>query len=136
MSPVGKWLAWAWLVTAVALVTIPTAMTLRTYYLTHRWPAMITWSMARYIQAVGRPEDAILLNAPGQREVFEYYYDGDLPIYALPEQRPPDARCDHRSSPGNRGQPSAPLQPVLGGGQSDPDRLVEGWLDTHAYKAA
>jgi hypothetical protein len=46
--------------------------------------------MASYIEAVGRPGDAVLLNAPGQQEVFGYYYDGDLPVYPLPEGRPLD----------------------------------------------
>ena len=135
-NPVGKWLAWAWLVTAVVLVSIPTAMTLRTYYFDPSVARDDYRSMARYIQAVGRPEDAILLNAPGQREVFEYYYDGDLPIYALPEQRPPDAAATTAQV-----KEIAASHPHLyslfwATGESDPDGVVEGWLDTHAYKAA
>lgn len=135
-NPVGKWLAWAWLVTAVVLVSIPTAMTLRTYYFDPSVARDDYRSMARYIQAVGRPEDAILLNAPGQREVFEYYYDGDLPIYGLPEQRPPDA-----SATTAQVKDIAASHPHLyslfwATGESDPDGVVEGWLDTHAYKAA
>ncbi len=110
-------------------------MTLRTYYFDPSVARDDYRSMARYIQAVGRPEDAILLNAPGQREVFEYYYDGDLPIYGLPEQRPPDAIATTAQV-----KEIAASHPHLyslfwATGESDPDGLVEGWLDTHAYKA-
>jgi mannosyltransferase len=46
--------------------------------------------IAAYIDAVGRSGDAVLLNAPGQQEVFGYYYDGNLPVYPLPASRPLD----------------------------------------------
>src|SRR5262249_50623929 len=46
--------------------------------------------LARLIAAAGAPGDGIILNAPGQAEIFGYYYKGDLPVYPLPRQRPLD----------------------------------------------
>ena len=46
--------------------------------------------IVQFIVATAHPNDAIVLTAPGQAEVFDYYYDGDLPIYPLPRQRPLD----------------------------------------------
>ena len=36
--------------------------------------------ISQFIVATGQPNDAILLDAPGQSEVFGYYYKGDLPV--------------------------------------------------------
>ena len=36
--------------------------------------------IARYIEAVERPGDAVILNAPGQIDVFRYYYRGKLSL--------------------------------------------------------
>ena len=132
---IGRWLALVWLVIAVVLVSIPTAQTLVTYYFDPAVARDNYRGMASYIAAIGRPDDAIILNAPGQREVFEYYYDGSLPIYGLPEQRPPDAQATTEQL-----ETIASRHPHLYGllwatDESDPQHIVEGWLDTHAYKA-
>jgi mannosyltransferase len=92
-------------------------------------------TIAAYVEAVGQPGDAVLLNAPGQQEVFGYYYRGDLPVYPLPENRPLDPAATEASLE-NLAQPGARVYAVLWAtDESDPDRFVEGWLDTHAYKA-
>ena len=132
---IGRWLALVWLVIAVVLVSIPTAQTLVTYYFDPAVARDNYRGMASYIAAIGRPDDAIILNAPGQREVFEYYYDGSLPIYGLPEQRPPDEQATTEQL-----ETIASRHPHLYGllwatDESDPQHIVEGWLDTHAYKA-
>ena len=84
---------------------------------------------------MGRPGDAVLLNAPGQQEVFGYYYRGDLPVYPLPESRPLDqaateAALAELARPGGR-----VFALLWATDESDPERFIEGWLDAHAYKA-
>jgi mannosyltransferase len=91
--------------------------------------------MAAYLEAVGRPGDAVVLNAPGQQEVFAYYYDGNLPVYPLPRQRPADpaateAALRELTRPGGR-----VFALLWATDESDPHRLVEGWLEANAYKA-
>jgi mannosyltransferase len=92
-------------------------------------------SIAAYVEAVGRPGDAVLLNAPGQQEVFGYYYHGALPVYPLPASRPLDpaateAALEVLAQPGGR-----VFAVLWATDESDPGRFIEGWLDAHAYKA-
>jgi mannosyltransferase len=92
-------------------------------------------AIAAYVDAVGRPGDVIVLNAPGQQEVFGYYYHGDLPVYPLPESRPLDpattgAALDGLARPGSR-----VFAVLWATDESDPQRFIEGWLDGHAFKA-
>ncbi len=96
--------------------------------------------IATYIDAVGRPPgaqagDAVVLNAPGQQEVFRYYYAGDLPVHPLPRRRPLDraateAELQALARPGGR-----VFAVLWGTDESDPQRVVEGWLDAHAFQA-
>jgi len=87
------------------------------------------------VQATGRDGDAILLNAPGQSEVFGYYYQEDLPVYLLPKDRPLDPEATE-SALVELAQPGARVFAILWAtGESDPERFIESWLDEHAYKA-
>jgi mannosyltransferase len=90
--------------------------------------------MVGYIAAIGRPGDAIILNAPGQWDVFSYYYRGDWPVYRLPESRPPDAAALET----RLGQIVAAHGRLFvlywATDESDPQRVMETWLDSHAFK--
>lgn len=89
---------------------------------------------AAYIAATGdAARDVVLLNAPGQGDVWGYY-DPGLPVLALPQQRPPDAAAT-----------LATLQTALADrrhvyalfwatDESDPDRIVETYLDQVAFR--
>lgn len=132
---VGPILSWAWLATALGLVLVPTVLTLQAYYFDPTVARDDYRSMAAYIDAVAHKDDAVILNAPGQREVFEYYYKGPLPVYGMPEQRPLD-----QAATAAKLEEVAALHPHLYGlfwatDESDPQHVVEGWLNTHAYKA-
>ena len=119
----------------IALLLIPTGRALHNYYADPAYARDDYRSIAAYIQAVGREGDAVLLNAPGQQEVFGYYYDGPLPVYPLPESRPPD-RAATEAALAELAQPGGRVFAVLWAtDESDPERIIEGWLDAHAYKA-
>lgn len=90
--------------------------------------------VARYVQAMGNAAtDWVLLDAPGQQEVWRYY-DPGLPVLALPQQRPPNpqqtlamlakAAQDHRQI----------FALFWATAEADPQRLVEQWLDQNAFK--
>jgi mannosyltransferase len=120
---------------AAAILLAGMALSLRNYYADPAYARDDYRGIAAYLEAVGRPGDAVVLNAPGQQEVFRYYYDGDLPVYPLPEERPLDpaatqAALEQLARPGGR-----VFAVLWATGESDPERLVEGWLDGHAYKA-
>jgi mannosyltransferase len=111
------------------------ALALRNYYTDPAYARDDYRRITAYIDAVGHPGDAVVLNAPGQQEVFGYYYEGDLPVHSLPESRPLD-RAATESALVELAEPGGRVFAVLWAtDESDPDRFVEGWLDDHAYKA-
>jgi mannosyltransferase len=91
--------------------------------------------MVAQIAAENHPNAAIILNAPNQWEVFTYYHDeADAPVYPLPRGFPDPAQLEPE------------LEQIVerydrlyvlfwGDAQQDPERLVERWLDQHAFKA-
>jgi 4-amino-4-deoxy-L-arabinose transferase-like glycosyltransferase len=120
---------------AAVLILVPSILALNSYYTGSAYARDDYRGIAEYIHAVGRPGDAILLNAPGQQEVFGYYYQGDLPVYPLPEGRPLDQAATE-SALVEMAQPGERVFAILWAtDESDPERFIEGWLDTHAYKA-
>ncbi len=111
----------------LALLTLPayyTSATVRDNYK----------GVAAYLAAVGNPAtDLVLLNAPGQSDVWRYY-DPGLAVAALPRQRPP-----------NREQTVADLTAAVEGrpnlfalfwatDESDPQDIVENWLDQNTFR--
>ena len=117
------------------LLLVPGVRALGNYYTDPAYARDDYRSMAAYIEAVGRPGDAILLNAPGQQEVFGYYYHGDLPVYPLPESRPLDPAATEAALV-TLARPGGRIFAVLWAtDESDPERFIEGWLDGNAYKA-
>jgi len=91
--------------------------------------------IAAYIQAIERSSDAIVLDAPGQQEVFRYYYRGNLPVYPLPTSRPPDAAATEAALSGLARFPGRVFVVSWATDESDPERIVETWLDRHTFKA-
>jgi len=90
--------------------------------------------IAHYISDREAAREVILVNAPGQMDVFSYYYHGELSIYPLPRQRPLDPEATlaelERMAAGRR-----KVYAVLWAtDESDPQRLIEGWLDAHGFK--
>jgi mannosyltransferase len=122
-------------VAAALFITIPSFYALQNYYGDPAYARDDYRSIASYVEDLGREGDAVLLNAPGQQEVFGIYYQGDLPIYALPENRPLDAAATE-SSLQELAQPGGRVFALFWAtSESDPERFVESWLDSHAYKA-
>jgi hypothetical protein len=120
---------------AALLILVPSILALNNYYTRSAYARDDYRGITDYIDAVGRPGDVILLNAPGQQEVLAYYYRGDLPVYPLPESRPLDPAATE-SALGELAQPGGRVFAVLWAtDESDPGRFVEGWLDARAYKA-
>jgi mannosyltransferase len=91
--------------------------------------------LARYLEAVAGPEDAIILNAAGQQEVFGYYYHGDTPIYPLPRSRPldPEATISELEMILERSRRIFSLYWATN--ESDPAGIIESWLAGHAFQA-
>ena len=125
-----------WLLLGLGLVGVGAARSLRSYYYDPAYARADYRSMAATIARMGQQGDAILLDAPNQWEVFTYYYRGQAPVYPI---------C--RSRPCPRAQTEAELDEIAAGHQrlfalywateeSDPERVVERWLEQNAFKAS
>jgi hypothetical protein len=91
--------------------------------------------IAQYLDSIARPGDAVILNAPNQWEVFTYYYPHLDRTYPLPRSRPAieaELTADLEQIAGSHGRVFALLWAEA---ESDPQHLVEKWLDAHAFKA-
>ncbi len=91
-------------------------------------------SMAARIVAENHPNAAVVLNAPNQWEVFTYYFPDVARVYPLPRGAPDAARIASELE-----EIAAQYDRIYaifwGEAQRDPQRLVERWLDEHAFKA-
>jgi len=133
----------SWLVPLISLTSLPLlALCLAAftaaqwYYFDPRNARDDYRSLARQIETQAQPGDAVLLNAPGQREIFGYYYRGEIPVYPLPRERPLVER-DAGQDLGAIASDHSRLWLVLWGQQeSDPSSFIERWLDRKGYKSA
>ncbi len=116
-------------------VTLASGFSLHDYFFNPQYAKDDYRGLVQYIAATSKDGDAILLNAPGQIDIFSYYYEGPLSIYPLPGERPLDERKTERAL-----EEIADKHPRLfalfwATQESDPDRFIEGWLDRRAFKA-
>lgn len=133
---------WAgYTVSGAGLLALSVASTLSLYHYYNN-PAFARddyRGIVQFIKAVGGPKDAIILNAEGQQDVFDYYYRRSpvlaASVYPLPRQRPLDEASTLAEL-----QAIADASPKVytvywAAQQADPQALIEGWLDTHLFKA-
>ncbi len=132
----GTWGARLVSLAAVAFLLVAAVRPLR-----NEWTDPTYWrddyrGIARTIEATAGPEDAILLLGPGQIEILDYYYKGPLPRYPLPRQRPLDPDETRRELEAIARRHRRLYAVLWAQQESDPDGLIEGWLNAHAFKAS
>ncbi|NJN93839.1 MAG: hypothetical protein HC875_06985 [Anaerolineales bacterium] len=95
--------------------------------------------LANFIKAVGGPDDAVILNAEGQQDVFNYYFlntsTPEAPVYPLPRRRPLDEAATLAELQTIAGQANKIYAVYWATQQADPNGLIESWLNTHLFKA-
>jgi mannosyltransferase len=116
-------------------ITLASGFSLHGYFCNPRYARDDYRGLARYIAATGKEGDAILLNAPGQIDIFSYYYKGPLSIYPLPGERPLDESKTERALEEIRAKHPRLFALLWATQESDPARFIEGWLDRWAFKA-
>ena len=90
--------------------------------------------VAAYLAVVGDPQhDLVLLDAPGQADVWRYY-DPGLPLALLPEQRPADREQTIAALTAASADRRTVYALFWATDESDPQRIVESWLDQNAFK--
>jgi 4-amino-4-deoxy-L-arabinose transferase-like glycosyltransferase len=144
IAKISQYFSRTWLgygVGAILLVGLAggSALSLYHYYFDPTFARDNYRAIASFIKAVSGPDDAVILNAEGQQDVFNYYYARPLPpaapVYALPRRRPLDEAAtlaELQALAVNADQVYAVYWATQ---QADPHGLIEGWLDTHLFKA-
>lgn len=134
-----KWVGYTLSGASLLALSVASALSLYHYYTNPAFARDDYRGIVQFIKAVGGPEDAIILNAEGQQDVFNYYYRRSpvlaAPLYPLPRQRPLDKAATLAEL-----QAIADVSPKVyavywAAQQADPQGLIEGWLDTHLFKA-
>jgi mannosyltransferase len=124
-----------WLLLGLGLVSVASARSLHNYFRDPAYARSDYRGLATDVRSVQREGDAILLNAPNQWEVFTYYYRRGAPVYPLCDSRPPveeevvaeleEIAADHKRL----------FVLYWAVDESDPERIVERWLEAHTFKA-
>lgn len=119
----------------VALTAFPLSISLRALYMDPRFARDDYRGLARSLAALIRPDDGILLYAPGQADVFGYYWP-DAPLVPAPASRPLDEEEIERTlTPALAGR--ARLFVIwYGEREADPAGHLEAWLDARGFRAA
>jgi len=125
-----------WLLLGMGIVGLSAARSLHNYYVDPDYARADYRGIARDIRSAEREGDAILLNAPNQWEVFTYYYRGQIPVYPLPRSRPPREEQVIDELERIADQHRRVFALYWATDESDPERIVERWLEANAYKAA
>lgn len=123
----------------LTLISAGSALSLYHYYFNPTFARDNYRAIVSFIKAVGGPDDAVILNAEGQQEVFNYYYTQGAappaPVYPLPRRRPLDAAATTAELAQIAGQAHKIYAVYWATQQADPQGLIENWLNTHLYKA-
>lgn len=91
--------------------------------------------IARYVESLARPDDAILTLSPNQVQAFEYYHRAGAPVFPLPHSRPPDVPETIEALEDLAATHARVFVLWWGEEQADPERIVENWLSANAFKA-
>ncbi|HEX8682991.1 MAG TPA: glycosyltransferase family 39 protein, partial [Ardenticatenaceae bacterium] len=92
-------------------------------------------AIARTIVARASPDDAVLLDGPGQSEIFDYYYGGDLPRYPLPNTRPLDEAATIEELEAIAARHERLFAVWWAEQEGDPTLLIPHWLEENAFEA-
>ncbi len=125
-----------WTALTLGFILIASTFSLRNYFFDSQYARDDYRALVRYVEAVAGSDDALLINAPGQVEIVDYYARGLVPEYAIPQRRPPD-RGETEAALNELAAKHRHIYAVLWATeQSDPDGIVSGWLAENTYPAS
>ncbi len=127
-------LAWRPLLT-VGIVAAGALLALRGVYDDPRLQRDDYRGVARYINAVATQADAVLVDAPGQLDVFRYYYRGAAELVALPLGRPLQKDTTRAALEQLVLQHQNLFAVFWATEQADPENFIEKYLSATAFKA-
>jgi len=87
------------------------------------------------IEREARPTDAVVLVAPNQVEIFDYYYHGQLPTIGLPAQRPIDPQDTRQRLEAIRSEYDRIWLVSWAMAEADPRGVISAWLAENGFQA-
>lgn len=123
---------------AILLVAIPSILALDTYYHDRDFQRDNYRGIAAFIKAVGTKDDIVIVHAPGQQEVFGYYYQSgpeQATVIPLPRQRPLDPLATIVELEILAARANRIYGVYWATTEADPKGLIEDWLNQHTFKA-
>jgi hypothetical protein len=116
-------------VVVAGVLLIPTARSLASYFYDPVYARDDYRGLAQTVMLREQPDDAIVLTAPGQIEIFRYYYRGQSDLFPLPLQRPIDP-ADTRVRLEALADDHRRVWLVRwAANEADPDDLILNWLE-------
>jgi hypothetical protein len=91
-------------------------------------------AIAAEIEMHADAQTAVILNAPGQIDVFDYYFNGVAAVYPLPRGLGGDDAATLRETQAIINQHPIVYVVFWGEGERDPNGIVKNTLDTLAYE--
>lgn len=124
-----------WLGLAMVLPVIASAASLNNLYFNPAFARADYRGIVHYLNSIAEPGDAILLNAPNQWEVFTYYHVGTTNVFPVARSRPLDVPAQIKELETIAATHQRLFVLYWGDSQSDPNRVIETWLNEHTFKA-
>jgi mannosyltransferase len=118
-----------------ALALVPAAIGLSAQYFDPNLARDDYRGLVADIEREARPTDAVLLVAPNQVEIFDYYDRGQLPTIGLPAQRPIDPQDTLRRLETIRAQHDRVWVVTWAMAEADPKGVISGWLAENGFQA-
>jgi mannosyltransferase len=87
------------------------------------------------IEREARPTDAVVLVAPNQVEIFDYYYHGALPTIGLPAERPIDPQDTRQRLEAIRAEHDRIWLVSWAMAEADPRGVISTWLAENGFQA-
>jgi hypothetical protein len=116
------------------VLLIPTARSLSSYFYDAVYARVVYRGLAQTMMLREQPDDAVVLTAPGQIEIFRYYYRGQSDLFPLPLQRPIDL-TDTRARLEARADEHRRVWLVRwAANEADPDDLILNWLEGQGHR--
>ncbi len=135
-GPRLRWLPRAAAALAALGLAATMAAALGALYHDPAWQRADYRGLAAEIAAASGPNDAIVLDAPNQEEVFRYYYRGSLPVYPLPAGLGGDDAAARAAAANVIDAHQQVFAVFWGEAERDPNRVIETALAAGAYEAA
>jgi 4-amino-4-deoxy-L-arabinose transferase-like glycosyltransferase len=119
----------------IALLLVPTGVSLSNLYFDPAYARDDYRGVARAIEAAWRDDDAVVLHAANQWEVFTYYHPDGPHVFPIARRRPLDREATARELSGIAAAHRRLRVMYWSETEPDPEKFVETWLSRNTYKA-